>query len=107
MKVFKYLTAAVVLAGSGAMAGSALADEHATGLVQRIYPHGNNIISFKVHGDCKAVSYWHFSMDAPVGKAWYAMLLAAAHNKTPIRYAYVGPCSPNTNQQINYLYQDF
>ena len=97
---------ALVLAGSFALhAGAAN-----VGRVTRIYPQTDGTVYFWLDNGCKSGAidgYWTFSLNSDTGKAWYAMLLSAANNKSPVAVAYSGVCTAGQHQPIWYVYQDF
>ena len=101
-----FIGVALVLAGSFAL--------HAAGAnvgrVTRIYPQTDGTVYFWLDNGCKSGAidgYWTFSLNSDTGKAWYAMLLSAANNKSPVAVAYSGVCTAGQHQPIWYVYQDF
>jgi len=88
------------------------AHAHETGRVTRIYPTNgeDRNVYFWLENGCKknaADGYWYFPLNSDTAKAWYAMLLAAAHNKTPVSVAFSGTCVAGQHQPIWYVYQDY
>ena len=100
------LLAIVAVGFSGALPMAAHAAE-TIGEVSRLYPHSNGRVYFRIVGDtCKTSTYWYFDLGTDAADAWYAMLLSAAHNKTPVNVAH-GNCISTDHQTISYVYQDF
>lgn len=104
MSKFPGLTASIVLF---ALSAQAAAQVFASGEVDRLYPSSTNLISFKLKGDTciPNENYYTFSLDAPAGKAWYAMLLTAANTGRPVTVR-VTQCAAS-NVQADYIYQQF
>lgn len=95
-----------------ALALSVAAPAHAdtiTARVTRIYPISTGVVNVSVASGCKVGTshYFQFTLNSEAAKAWYALLLTAATNKTSVSIAFPGACDPNASQTIQYVYQNF
>ena len=96
-----YSIAAALLVPTAAMADAT------TGTVTRLYPNPDGRVYFWLANDsCKTNKYWYFDLGTEQASAWYSMLLAAAHNQTPVVIAHT-TCIPTQHQVVSYVYQDF
>ncbi|SMF68342.1 hypothetical protein SAMN02745866_04329 [Alteromonadaceae bacterium Bs31] len=80
-----------------------------TGTVSRIYPSGSSDrVNFKLRtSDCSGNPYFSFQIDTDIGKANFALLLAAATTKSEVIVA-VNTCPKDgENGHVEYIYQDY
>lgn len=81
----------------------------ATGTVEVLYPSAPSQVYFRLKGDvCTSPEYFKFSLDTEEGKAWYAMLLAAATTGKPVKVSlYACPIQGNGAAVVRYIFQEF
>jgi hypothetical protein len=103
--VLKFL--GIVAVALLSLVDQAYAQQFGTGEVEKIFPSGLGVINFRLKGDTCIPSeyYYTFSLDAPSGKAWYAMLLTAANTGRPVTVR-VTTCGA-ANLQADYIFQQF
>ena len=76
--------------------------------VTRLYPTSAGVVNVSLSTGCKANTsfYYQFNLNTDAGKAWYAMLLTAATNKTNVAVAITGACDATMHQSVLYIYQN-
>jgi len=78
-----------------------------SGTVEILYPSKPGLVYFKLKNDsCDTSGYFKFSLSTEEGRAWYALLLAAANTSKPISVA-APQCPTTVDIDILYVYQIF
>ena len=79
----------------------------AGGTVEVLYPSNPGLVYFRLKDDiCSGSSYFKFSLTTEEGRAWFALLLAAANTSKPVIVA-APECPTTSDINIFYVYQSF
>jgi len=79
----------------------------AKGTVEVLYPSHPGIVYFRLKNDiCTGSGYFKFALNTEEGRAWYALLLAAANTSKPVIVP-APECPTVTDVDISYVYQVF
>lgn len=97
-----YLLVVVILLMSLSFGASAVIKT--SGTVEILYPSKPELVYFKLKGS--GSGYFKFSLNTEEGRAWYALILAAANTSKPVFLA-APECPITTDVTISYIYQVF